>query len=163
LLVDQHETGHRVGFVRRGTAVTFKSAGPVFCSVQARGEAYFSLAFPIDARPVSRILDRPGEVELASGAGHFWMRAHLFVSEHPYFTRTDAQGRFTLERVTPGELEVVCWHPDWHEAEHERDADTGLICRMTYKPPVTLRNAVYLTPGATQEVCFRLNKGLFGR
>jgi hypothetical protein len=151
------------GFVRRGTPVTFTSGQPVIHSVQARGAAFFSLAFPPGARPCVRTLERGSVVELSSGVGHFWMRGHLFVDDHPYFTRTDGGGRFTLEKVPPGCHEIVCWHPDWHEAGHERDADTGLITRLTFGPPVTVTRPVVVETAGRAEVVLRLAADLFGR
>jgi hypothetical protein len=159
----QGDSDRRSGFVRRGTAVTFSSIQPVLDSLQARGAAFFCLAFPIDAQPCTRMVERCGVVELSSGAGHFWMRAHLFVDDHPYFTHTDSAGRFVLEQVPPGDCEVVCWHPDWHEAGRELDADTGLITRLTFRPPATVKQAVALEAGGKAEVKLRLRPELFGR
>jgi hypothetical protein len=161
--VIQGKADRAVGFVRRGTAVTFAGAGREFQAVQARGVAFFGLPFPTGSHPVARVLDRAGEVELSSGAGHFWMRAHLFVDDHPYFAVTDALGHFALERVPPGAYEVVCWHPDWREAEHELDADTGLVCRLAFRPPLTLRHPVRLAERGAQEVTFRLSLSAFGK
>jgi hypothetical protein len=162
LRVLQGDEERTVGFVRRGTAVTFSAAGTLFQSLQARGAAFFGLVFPPEARPVERVLDKAGEVELSSMAGHFWMRGHLFVADHPYFTLTDPQGRFHLDWVPPGEYEVVCWHPDWHDAEHELDGDTALVCRVTFKPPLQAARKVLLAPRATEEVLFRLGASQFG-
>jgi hypothetical protein len=159
----QGGSDRRTGFVRRGTAVTFTSVQPVLDSLQARGAAFFSLPFPIDAQPCTRILDRRGTVELSSGVGHFWMRAYLFVDDHPYYTHTDSSGRFALEQVPPGTYEVVCWHPDWHEAGRELDADTGLVTRLTFRPPVTSKQAITLKAGGKGAVGLRLGPGLFGR
>src|SRR5262249_30904512 len=122
--VRQGDEEGRVGFVRRGAEVTAVSREPVFDSLQARGAAFFTLAFPDPDRPRTRRCPRAGVVELSSGVGHFWMRGHLFVSDHPYLARTDAAGRFSLPRVPAGRYELVCWLPDWHESSHERDADT---------------------------------------
>ena len=91
------------------------------------------------------------------------MRAHLLVDEHPYYTHTDHTGRFTLEKVPPRTYEVVCWHPDWHEAAHELDADTGLITHMSFRPPVTVSRAATLEAGGSTETPLRLGPELFGR
>src|SRR5262249_36506421 len=114
LRVLQGSQEHATGFIRRGDTVEFRCGGPARPTLGARGAAFCSLPFPIRGRPCTRVLGRSGTVELSSGAGHFWMRSHLFVDDHPYYTRTDTTGRFTLSRVPPGEYEVVCWHPDWH-------------------------------------------------
>jgi hypothetical protein len=154
LLVHQGEAAGRDGFVRRGDGIEMVSTGPVFHLLHAAGAAYFSLAFPDPGRPRSRILDSPGTVELTSGAGYFWMRAYLFVDDHPYYTRTDTEGRFTLPQVPPGRLEVVCWLPDWHEASHDRDPETGLVMRLSFRPPVEHVQAVEVGPAATQALHF---------
>lgn len=64
------------------------------------------------------------------------MRAYVFVDDHPYYTRTDREGRFTLEQVPPGQYEVVCWMPNWQEARHERDPESGLISRFFFRATV---------------------------
>jgi hypothetical protein len=154
----------RVGFVRRGEAVEMASEESAFHSVQARGAAFFSLVFPDAGDARRRTLTRPGRVELSSGAGYFWMRAHLFVDDHPYYTRTDPEGCFRLDRVPPGEYDVVCWLPDWHEAEHERDGDTCLICRLAFQPPVeVVVKRLELGERQTRTTRFTLSADLFGR
>src|SRR5262249_7479941 len=87
-----------VGFVRRGAAVEMMSADGVFHSLHAGGAAFFTLTFPDPDRPRTRRLDQPGVVELTSAAGYFWMRGYLFVDDHPYYVRTDTDGRFRLEQ-----------------------------------------------------------------
>jgi hypothetical protein len=160
--IRQGDAEETTGFVRRGDAVEFRSAQRELDTLVARGDAFFALAFPPGGRPCTRVLGRRGTVELSSGAGHFWMRGHLFVDDHPYYARTDATGAFTLPQVPPGEYEVVCWHPDWHEAGHELDADTGLVARLFFRPPVTVRRPVRVRAGQKAEVSFTLSADLFG-
>jgi hypothetical protein len=38
------------------------------------------------------------------------MRAYIIVSEHPYATVTDAEGRFLLDQVPPGQYTLRLWH-----------------------------------------------------
>jgi hypothetical protein len=159
----QGDADRPTGFVRRGTAVAFTSAQPIVHSLQARGAAFFSLVFPPDAQACARTLERCGVVELSSGMGYFWMRAHLFVDDHPYYTHTDHTGRFTLGQVPPGRYEVVCWQPDWHEAGHELDADNGLVTRLSFRPAVTATADITVEPGGKVETNLRLGPGLFGR
>jgi len=101
-----------------------------------------------------RVLDHDGVVELSSNAGQFWMRAYLFADDHPYYTRTDDDGRFTLPKTPPGDYDLVCWMPDWREAEHEIDADTRLVERLRFRPPLQVVRLVHIDSGATATADF---------
>ena len=151
------------GFVRRGDAITMVSHQDVFHSLQVRGAAFFTRAFPDADQPCEQRLNRPGVVELMSGCGYFWMRGQLFVADHPYYTHTDAEGRFTLRQVPPGQYELVGWLPDWHEAGHELDAETALICRLSFRPPVEAVQSVRLSSLQTRSVSIYLLAERFGR
>jgi plastocyanin len=43
---------------------------------------------------------------------HGSMRGQLFVTATPWFGKTDAQGRLTIDNVPPGEAELRLWHSD---------------------------------------------------
>lgn len=164
LHVHQGDGVSSTGFVRRGSPVTFQSTQDVLDTLHVRGVAFFALAFPASSsRPITRTLSSCGIVELSSGAGHFWMQANLFVEEHPYLACTRADGSFSLALVPPGEYEVECWCPDWHEAEHELDADTGLVMKLRFRAPVTLSRKVRVAPHAKADVRFTLDADQFGR
>jgi hypothetical protein len=150
--VVQGESRGRVGFVRRGDAVEMVSTQEVFHSLRAGGDAFWTLAFPDPDRPLTRRLNHAGVVELSSGAGYFWMSGHLFVVEHPYFTTTDAEGRFTLPRVPPGQYELVCWHPAWQVRRRDRDPESMRVSRQEFAPPLTWVQAVTVETGQTREV-----------
>jgi hypothetical protein len=138
LSVRQGDTVGTIGFVRRGDPIDMVSEDATFYSLHAGGAAFFTLAFPDPTppdRPRRRNLNDRGVVELSSAAGAFWMRGYLFVDDHPYYTRTDADGRYRLPQVPPGRYEVVCWLPDWRELRHERDPETSLVSRVFFRPP----------------------------
>lgn len=137
------------GFVRRGAEVKMASEQLLFHILQARGAGFFSFTFPVGGQACRRTLSRSGVVELTSGTGCFWMRSYLFVDDHPYYVRTDHAGRFTLPQVPAGTYDLVCWLPSWHEAEHERDADTGLVCRLSFRPPLVRTQTVTVRAGKT--------------
>jgi hypothetical protein len=151
------------GFVRRGDEIEMVSRQSLYHSLHVRGAAFFARSFPDADHPCSHRLDRSGLVELSSGCGYFWMRGWLFVGEHPYYTHTDATGRFTLPQVPPGRYELVCWMPDWHEAFRELDAETALICRLTFRPAVEIVQPVRLAPRQTGTVELQLDASRFGR
>jgi hypothetical protein len=140
------------GFVRRSESIEMVSHDRHFHSLHAGGAAFFSLTFPDPDQPLKRRLQEKGIVELTSAAGYYWMRAYLFVDEHPYYTRTDSEGRFVLSQVPPGQYEVVCWIPNWREACHERDPESGIVYRLSLERPVEHRQKVTLDSRQTLEV-----------
>jgi hypothetical protein len=150
----QGEADGHLGFVRRGDPVEMVSRDKVFHSLHAGGAAFFTLPFPNPGQPRSRALVEKGIVELTSAAGYYWMRAYLFVDDHPYYTRTDSQGRFTLSQVPPGRYELVCWLPNWAEERHDRDPETALITRLHFRRPVERLKPMTLGPRATSEASF---------
>ena len=142
----------RVGFVRRGDGVSLSSAEPVYHVLRGRGASFFSLTFPDADRPLTRTLDKPGRVELTSGAGFYWASADLFVADHPYYSLTDRDGRFTMNHVPAGKAELVVWLPGWTPAAQERDPESGLVSRMNYAPPVEVARRTTVERGQTVDV-----------
>jgi hypothetical protein len=93
--------------------------------------------FPDPDSPLRRGLPSNGVVELTSAAGYQWMRAYLFVDEHPYYCRTNSRGDFVLEHVPLASYDLVCWLPSWKIQRHERDPETGMITRLIFRSPVS--------------------------
>jgi hypothetical protein len=152
--VHQGEAESSYGFVRRGDLIAMVSQDSIFHSIHTGGASFFTLAFPDPNQPLSRPLTERGVVEMTSAAGYYWMRAYLFVDDHPYYTRTDRDGRFVLEKVPSGKYEVVCWMPSWLEGRHERDPESGTITRLFFRPPVTLVEKVELESQESKGVRF---------
>jgi hypothetical protein len=149
---------HAVGFVRRGDEIELNSVGNGFESISARGAAHFSLPFPAPNQPLRRKLDQSGSVEITSGAGHFWLRACLFVCEHPYYCRTDAEGRFALKQVPAGEYRLICWLPNPDVAERDRDPNLGQVIRHHHAPPLERYQAIDVKPRVDVDVVMQISK-----
>lgn len=141
----------RVGVVRRGDKVVIESKEPVYHVLRARGASYFSLTFPDPDQPITRTFDKPGRVELSSGAGYYWASADLFVTDHPYYAVTDRAGNFAFEQVPAGPAEVVAWLPGWGVAKQERDPESGMVVRQTYAPPKEAAKRVTVAAGTNAE------------
>ncbi|MBN9122684.1 MAG: carboxypeptidase regulatory-like domain-containing protein [Planctomycetes bacterium] len=136
IVVKQGDRTGRTGFVKRGDAITARSAEPTFHVLRARGAAFFALPFPDPDRPLTRTLDKCGRVELTSAAGCYWQAADLFACDHPYYAVSDAEGRFHFASVPEGRYDLVAWHPNWVVTRTERNPETGQPSRLIYAPPL---------------------------
>jgi hypothetical protein len=161
--VVQASTRSRLGIVRRGDLIETVSREPVFHALEARGAAFFSLRFVDKDKPTMRPLQEKGVVELQSAAGYFWMHAHLFVDDHPYYARTDATGRFELPRVPEGKYQIVCWMPNWHVVRKERDPESSLTRRLAFAAPLERTAHVDVEPHAASAVHFHIATGDFAK
>ncbi|HEY2910397.1 MAG TPA: carboxypeptidase-like regulatory domain-containing protein [Gemmataceae bacterium] len=158
IAVIQGEREGRVGFVRRGDGATMVSVEEAYHVLRARGAANFSLAFPDENQPLTRVFNKPGRVELSSGAGYYWASADLFVVEHPYYAITDRDGRFLFDQVPAGPVEVAAWLPGWEAAQRDREPETGLISRQWYSAPLERVSSVEVKTGRVAEANFTFGK-----
>jgi len=52
----------------------------------------------------------PAEIEVVSDR-HPWTHAWIAVLDHPYYTRTAANGTFSIDVIPPGRYRFRAWHP----------------------------------------------------
>jgi hypothetical protein len=154
--VRQGGSDSAAGFIRTGDPLEMVSQDRFFHSLHAGGAAFFNLVFPDPDQPLVRHVKNKGIVELTSAAGYYWMRAYLFVDDHPYYARTDPEGGFVLSDVPPGHYELVCWLPNWKRARHERDPESGHITRIFFEPPLERVHALTLKANQVLEMKFCL-------
>jgi len=154
LLIRQGETASKVGWVRAGETIDITNRDNHFHMLRGRGAAFFSLPFTDPKIVTSRLFDKTGVVELSSGAFFFWMHGYILVDTHPYYARTDAQGRFNLDTVPAGTYDLVCWMPNWEVAKRNRDPETGLIVQMDFLPPLEQVQKVVVQEGKQTEASF---------
>jgi hypothetical protein len=154
----QGKADRRTGFVRAHDCIELVSRDPLIHAVQVRGfggtgkSAYFTCMLPDWHKVASRQVEGPEVVEIASAAGYFWMRAYLFVSDHPYLAHTDEQGNFTLKDVPAGTYDIIAGHPDWRISAWERNPDSMRMQQVRFRPPLTCRKSIGVQPGQTTNV-----------
>lgn len=161
----------RYGFVRRGEPVAMVSRekvppaneSPPLHMLHAEGAAFFTLAFPDPNQPLSRRFGKIGVIELSSASTYYWMRAYLFVDDHPYYVCSGADGKFALPDVPPGDYELVCWMPNWLETGRDLDPELGIGLRLFFRPPVETVRKVRVAIGETVEMNFGLTAEQFER
>ncbi|MBI3821276.1 MAG: hypothetical protein HY289_01195 [Planctomycetes bacterium] len=155
LTIEQGPHVSSVGFIRCGSAIDIVNRDSEFHLLRARGGAFFAMPLIEPNRNHERRLTQAGIVDLTCGAGYYWLHAHLFVVEHPYYTRTDPSGAFSLTGVPDGTYELVCWLPSWHVERKEYDPETAIIARWAWASPKEQTRAVEVKTLGTCEMTFQ--------
>ena len=101
------------------TASTWNRSRTCFTRSKPAAPTSSPRPFPMRARwrTDSRPRRRRGTVQQR---GAVLDAAYLFVDDHPYYARTAADGRDALEKVPPGDYDLVCWMPDWRGVARDR-------------------------------------------
>ncbi|MGE3491740.1 MAG: carboxypeptidase regulatory-like domain-containing protein [Vicinamibacterales bacterium] len=93
-----------------GTVVDFPNSDRTYHNVFSLSKAQrFDLGRYAAGRSKSVRMDRPGVVRVFCDI-HSHMNAFVLVFNHPFFSVTDVEGRFTLPAVPPGTYTVVGWY-----------------------------------------------------
>ena len=69
---------------------------------------YFNISLPTPNLTISKPIDKPGVVTLSCST-HTWMRGYLFVTDELSGV-SGADGKFHLENVPAGVVELRFWH-----------------------------------------------------
>ena len=93
-----------------GTTVDFPNDDPIYHNVFSLSQARtFDLGrYPRGRSKLIRF-DTPGIVQVFCHL-HADMNGYILVLEHPFFVVPDAQGRYALDGVPPGDYRLVAWH-----------------------------------------------------
>jgi hypothetical protein len=115
--------------VRRGTRISFPNLDDEYHSVFSYSKAKrFDLGrYRKDEKPATLVFDRPGVVRLYCEI-HEHMRGTVVVVDGPYYTRTDAAGRYRLEGIPAGRFTLRAW----------RDDDTEFVYPIEVRDGATL-------------------------
>ena len=97
--------------VLAGTTVEWPNNDDIYHNVFSISDAKsFDLDLYKGNPPQKRVLfDKAGKVDVYCSI-HANMHCVVLVMENPYFTMTDAAGRFTITNVPPGTYKLKAWH-----------------------------------------------------
>jgi streptogramin lyase/mono/diheme cytochrome c family protein len=102
----------RVQGVRVGQELLMKNGDPFIHNVRSlsRKNRQFNIAQPQGTPDRKKIFDQSeGPITLKCDF-HRWMEAHLWVMDHPFFAVSDAEGKFWIPDLPPGDYELIAWH-----------------------------------------------------
>jgi len=92
-----------------------------------------------EAPPV--LFDKPGVVVLGCNI-HDWMIGYIYVSDTPYFSKTQTAGTASLQDMPPGDYLVKIWHPRMNGTEEA----TSRQVTLSAGTPVSLEWKLTLKP-----------------
>lgn len=123
-----------VTVIQTGTAVSFPNHDSVRHHVYSfSAPKVFELKLYSGAGGEPIIFDKAGTVVVGCNI-HDQMAAFIQVVDTPYFGKTDATGKVTIDNIQPGKYHLKVWHP-------------ALPATMTIpEQPVTIANADVMLP-----------------
>ena len=121
-----------------GQDFAMRNSDPIIHNVRSLSQENrpFNIAQPAGTPDrVKRFSDKEGPIELRCDY-HPWMRAYLFVMEHPFFAVTNARGQFRIENLPTGEYTLATWHESLGENKKVIKVDSEALrdIEFTYKP-----------------------------
>ncbi len=101
-----------------GSEVSFSNNDDILHNVfSVSAGAEFDLGFYGNGESRSYVFEQPGRV-LVNCSVHDSMSANILVLETPYYTQTDAEGRFQIDNLLAGSGVLKIWHPQANLAAH---------------------------------------------
>ena len=106
--------------------------------------AVYNLALPYKDQVIEKPNRVAGLLDVKCDA-HYWMRAYVYSSKHPYVTVTDEKGGFEIKDLLPGKYKVRFWHEGFEEVVKEVEvkangvSDLNVTFTKTVKPGFLLR------------------------
>jgi hypothetical protein len=105
----------RVVGVMEGQKLAIYNGDPTYHNVHGRkgGKYWFNLSQPAKAPAIVRKdLGKAGTAASLKCDVHPWMRAHLPITDHPFFDVTESNGAFMIKNVPVGTYTLEAWHPE---------------------------------------------------
>ena len=127
-VVDQvnQEFTPKVTAIVVGTAVNFPNHDNIRHQVYSFSPAKrFELPLYAGVPAQAVVFDKAGVVVLGCNI-HDWMIGYVYVSESPFFAKTDANGRATIADLPARTFVVRVWHPQMKGDEHETKREVSL-------------------------------------
>jgi len=117
--------------IQVGTTVRFPNMDETYHNVFSYSKTKrFDLGrYRKDETPAEVTFEKPGVVKLYCEI-HEHMRATILVLETPYFTKTDPEGKYRLEKLPPGKHTLKVWIDENTVREHSVELKPGETVRV---------------------------------
>jgi plastocyanin len=127
--------------VRRGSTVDFPNDDVLFHNVFSLSRAKeFDLGRYPRGTSRSVTFDRPGIVQVFCHI-HSDMSAVVLVLDNQYFAVPDAEGRYSIPDLPPGDYTLVAWHERIRPVSHRLHLEPGQLARVDFTVPLPVAEA----------------------
>ena len=127
--------------VVRGTTVDFPNDDALFHNVFSLSRAKdFDLGRYPRGASRSVTFDRAGVVQVFCHI-HSDMSAVVLVLDNPYFAVPDAEGRYSIPRLPPGDYTIVAWHERIRPIAHPLHLEPGQLAQLDFTIPLPAAEA----------------------
>lgn len=119
-----------VGLGYKGAKYIIKNSDPILHNtnlgimLQDKRQTVYNLALPKKDQVINKEVKRTGLHAVKCDA-HGWMRAYIFVADHPYGAVTNATGDFEIKDLPPGKYKVRIWHEGFKEVTKDVEIAAG--------------------------------------
>jgi plastocyanin len=125
---------HGVLPIQKGTTVEFPNMDDDYHNVFSYSKLKrFDLGrYKKDEKPASQKFDQPGAIRLFCEI-HEHMRATILVLDTPFFRPTDADGKFRIEGIPPGQYKLKAWLDEKTILEQPVDVKAGEVTQVSFE------------------------------
>lgn len=114
VVLDQQKCRYipRVLGMQVGQALEIRNSDPLLHNVHAEGAVNrpFDVGQPLQGIKTTKTFTTREVMIPVKCQVHAWMRGYIGVVEHPFFTVTDGNGRFSIPQLPPGSYTLEAWH-----------------------------------------------------
>ncbi len=124
-----------VSIAYKGSNYVLKNSDPILHNTSLalmlgdKRRTVYNLALPKKDQVITKPVRVTGLHDVKCDA-HSWMRAYVYVSEHPYVAITDAQGNFEIKDLPPGKYTVRFWHEGLKEVKKDVEVSAGKVSEL---------------------------------
>jgi hypothetical protein len=126
-----------VGIAYNGANFVVTNSDPVFHNTSiglmtnGNRSTVYNLALPGKDQTITKPVKRPGLNSVKCDA-HPWMRAFIYAAKNPYAVITDADGKFEIKDLLPGNYKVTIWHEGFGEVKKDVTVTAGKAATLDH-------------------------------
>ena len=119
-----------ISVMQLGSSVNFNNQDNITHHIYSPvGENKFSVKVRSGQQVTKNSFNNAGEVSMGCNI-HDWMSGYMLIVNTPYFSKTDKNGNAEISINTPGQYNVIVWHPQMNDADKKLTQSINLTQSM---------------------------------